>query len=87
MTQLTVVYVTGYKDWMVVADKESFVCVCVCMPYLDDSIKPWDGVDLSSLSDQLALDLIPHRLDSMSVWTNECHALCRLATKQRCHEI
>ncbi len=53
----------------------------VC-PYLDDSIKSWDCVDLSSLRDQLALNFIPHCLDSMGVWANECHALCRLATKQ-----
>lgn len=58
------------------------IAVYVC-PYLDDSIKSWDSVDLSSLCDQLALNFIPHCLDSMGVWANECYTLCRLSTKQQ----
>lgn len=56
-------------------------------PYLDHSIKSRDSVDLSSFSDQLALNFIPHCHDSMGVWADECHALCRLATTKQYSEI
>lgn len=59
--------------------------LCYVCLYLHDSIKTWDSVDLSSLSDKLALYLIPHGMDGMGVWPNEHHTLCCLVTKQSEH--
>ena len=54
-------------------------------PYLDDAVEPRDGVDLGSLGDQLALDLVAHRLDGVRVRPDEGHALRCLATEtSRC---
>lgn len=59
-------------------------CVFVCL-YLHNSIKTWDSVDLSSLSDKLALYFIPHGVDGVGVRANERHTLCCLERRQSQH--